>query len=203
MWALQDPYADETIPSSLGACKADGLKLSNTTQTLQPGVYCNGLDIGAKAKITLAPGTYYIDKGDLTINAQATLSGSNVTIVLTSSGAASQIGTVTINGGAAVNLTAPPDTDTGHRGMIFFQDRRATATGTAKLNGGATMNLFGAVYFPAQAIQFSGNNSSSSPECTQIIGRTVTFIGNSAVKDGGCPAAGVLPIRITGVKVTE
>jgi Flp pilus assembly protein TadG len=203
MWALQDPYADETIPASLGSCKADGLKLTNITQTLQPGTYCNGLEIGAKANITLAPGTYYIDKGDLTVNAQATLTGTNVTIVLTSSGAASQIGTVTINGGAVVNLTAPPDADTGHRGMIFFQDRRASAAGTAKLNGGATMNLFGAAYFPAQAIQFSGNNSSSSPECTQIIGRTVTFIGHSAVKDGGCPAAGVLPIQITGVKVAE
>jgi Flp pilus assembly protein TadG len=203
MWALQDPYADETIPSSLGACKANSLKLSNTTQTLQPGVYCNGLDIGAKAKITFAPGTYYIDKGDLTVNAQATLTGTNVTIVLTSSGAASQIGTVTINGGAVVNLTAPTDPDTGHRGLIFFQDRRASSAGTAKLNGGATMNLFGAVYFPAQAIQFSGNNSSSSPECTQIIGKTVTFIGNSTVKDANCSQAGVQPVKITGIKVTE
>jgi Flp pilus assembly protein TadG len=203
MWALQDPYADETIPSPLGACKANGLSLKNTTQTLQPGVYCNGLDIGAKANITLAPGIYYIDKGDLTVSAQATLTGTNVTIVLTSSGAASQIGTVTINGGAVVDLTAPPDDDSGHRGMVFFQDRRASAAGTAKLNGGATMRLFGAVYFPAQAIQFAGNNSSSSPTCTQIIGRTVTFIGHSSVKDGGCPAAGVLPIKITGVKVAE
>jgi Flp pilus assembly protein TadG len=203
MWAVQDPYADETIPSPLGACKANNLSLKNTTQTLQPGVYCNGLDIGAKAQITLAPGIYYIDRGDLTVNAQATLTGTNVTIVLTSSGTASQIGTVTINGGAVVDLTAPPDEDSGHRGMIFFQDRRASPAGTVKLAGGATMRLAGAAYFPAQAIQFSGNDSSSSPTCTQIIGRTVTFIGHSAVKDGGCPAAGVQPIRITGVKVAE
>jgi hypothetical protein len=202
VWAVEDPYASATIPPFSG-CTSRNLSLNNVTRTLSPGVYCGGLDIGAKADITFQPGIYIIDGGDIRINAQATVQGTDVTFILTSSGAASQIGTVVINGGATVNLTAPSDPDTGQRGLLFFQDRRASSTGTAKLNGGSSMSLFGAVYFPAQAIQFSGNNSSAGPECTQIIGRTVSFIGNSTVKNTGCAAAGVAPIRITAVAIAE
>ena len=49
-----------------------------------------------------------------------------------------------------------------------------------KFNGGASQYFGGAIYVPKGAIQFSGGMGTST-KCTQIIGDTVTFTGNSNV----------------------
>jgi Putative Flp pilus-assembly TadE/G-like len=201
-WPLTDPYANLVIPGFSG-CTMSNAKFQNTTQTISPGVYCGGIDFGAKANITLNPGTYYIDKGNITINAQATVTGNGVTFVLTSSGAASQIGTVTINGGATVNLSAPSDPTATFQGVTFFQDRRADTSGVDKINGGSSMNIGGAIYFPAQTVQFNGNDATAGPRCTIIVARLITFTGNSSIVDTGCQQAGVTPVQVTGVKFSE
>jgi hypothetical protein len=201
-WQLADPYASATVGGFTG-CNMTNASFKNVTTTIQPGVYCGGIDFGAKANVTMAPGIYILNQGGLSINAQATVRGSAVTIILTSSGAASQIGTVTINGGANVTLSAPPSTIPGNEGLLIYQDRRASTSGNNKLNGGSTMSLAGAIYFPQQEVQFSGNNGTTSPKCTEIVARIVTFIGNSHIEDTGCAAAGVKPITIVGVRLAE
>lgn len=207
-WPLDDPFAGTTIPA-LGGCDETNLSIINETRTLTPGVYCNGLNLGSGSVVTLEPGVYYINRGNLTVAAQATLTcncsaaGDGVTIVLTSSGTAAQIGTVTINGGANVTLNAPSDPSAEYTGLLFFQDPRATTSQTNKFNGGATMNLTGGIYFPAGHVDWSGNNSSGTPTCTQIVAKTVTFIGNSYMDNSGCPDAGVNAVQILGVALVE
>ena len=49
-----------------------------------------------------------------------------------------------------------------------------------KFNGGASQYLAGAIYTPAGAINFSGG-AGTSTSCTQIIGNTITFTGNSSL----------------------
>ncbi|MGH6831164.1 MAG: pilus assembly protein TadG-related protein, partial [Methylocella sp.] len=93
-----DPYANTSFPPPSGGCTNPGN--INTTVTLSPGVFCK-LKLVAKADVTLNPGIYYLDGGDLTVNAQAKLTGTGVTIVFTGSGA--NWATATINGGAIVN----------------------------------------------------------------------------------------------------
>ena len=73
-------------------------------ETLNPGVYCNGMDIHAGSNVTLNPGIYYVDRGSLNVNGGATLTGTGATIVFTSSTGAGWA-TANINGGATVNLT--------------------------------------------------------------------------------------------------
>ncbi len=207
-WPLADPFAGTTIPN-LGGCTANNTNLNNVTTTLSPGVYCNGVSIGSHSVITLNPGTYYINKGDFSIGAQATVTcacsaaGSGVTIVLTSTGSASQIGKVTINGGATVTLNAPSDAGAQYEGLLFVQDRRATSTQPNKFNGGSTMNLTGGIYFPSEQIEWTGNNSTGTPTCTKIVAKTVVFIGNSNMDDSGCAAAGVNPIQIQGIALVD
>ena len=182
------------------------------TITISPGVYCNGIDFGSKAVVHMNPGTYYIDKGNFNVNAQATVdcncsaSGSGVTIVLTSSAADhSGIGTVTINGGANIALTAPADTGYSYPGVLFFQDRNAGTTDTNKFNGGADMDLGGAIYFPQQLIEWSGDTGVRSPSCTQIIARLITFIGNNntIINDSGCASGGGKRINTTVIGLIE
>jgi hypothetical protein len=74
--------------------------------------------------------------------------------------------------------------------------------GLNKLNGGSSMTLSGAVYFPTQEVEFNGNNSSGS-NCTMVVALLVSFTGNSTFDDTGCEAAGVKPIQVSGVEITE
>ena len=207
-WALPDPYASETLTPPSG-CKATNLKVNSGTVTLTPGTYCGGIDIGSQAKVTFQPGTYVINRGDFNVNAGAVVNcncsaaGSGVTFELTSSGSASQIGTVTINGGATVNLTAPSDPSYAHPGLLFYQDPRAPTNQIAKFNGGSSMALNGSLYFPKQEIEYAGGNSPTAPTCTQIIGLRVTFTGNSKVDNSGCVALGVKPVTISGIQLVE
>jgi hypothetical protein len=65
------------------------------------------------------------------------------------------------------------------------------------------MVLTGAIYFPNNEIQYTGDNSSAATACTQIIGRYVSFIGNSTVVNNGCAAAGIEPVKVRGVRILE
>jgi hypothetical protein len=205
-WELDDPFADVHVPT-LSGCNQTGLEI-NTSMTLNPGIYCGGLHAKSHANVTLNPGTYYMDAGDFQVDGGAVFrcncvnATDGVTIVMTSTGAASSIGKVTINGGVDMLLHAPTDAGNPFSGLLFYGDPRAPA-GTDKFNGGSNMLLTGSIYMPKHTVQWSGNNSSTAPTCTQIIANTVVFIGNSTINNTGCQAAGVMPLTITGVKVVE
>jgi hypothetical protein len=197
-WPIQDPYANLTIPVPTVCDYSAG----TYSGTLTPGVYYGGMKFGSGAVATLEPGTYYIDKGDFDVGSSAvvtcscTAAGSGVTIVLTSSGATKDIGSVNINAQAIVTLRAPSDltnpTKYPYPGMLFIQDRRAPSKPVNKLNGGANLSLSGALYFPNQEVQWSGN--SSSTDCTLIVADTVTLIGNTRMTSSGCASMGLTPI---------
>lgn len=172
---VADPYANSSYPSFSG-CTENNFKAKDST-TINPGVYCGGISINSGAELTLNPGIYYLDGGDLSVNGGANLIGTGVTLVFTAQSRPS-FANAAINGNAKVNLTAPKSGPTA--GIVMFGDR-AMLTGTDfRLNGGSTQYLGGAIYLPKAAINYSGN-AATSTSCTQIIGSTVTFTGNSAV----------------------
>ena len=173
MGPIDDPYAGASFPAFSG-CSEQNFSAKNTI-TISPGVYCGGMKLNAGANVTLAPGIYYLDGGDLNVNGGATLTGSGVTLVFTSQNR-STFATASINGNATVNLTPPKTGGTG--GIVIFGDRRMP-TGTAfTFNGGATQYFGGAIYLPKATVSFSGG-ASTSANCTQLIANTVTFTGNS------------------------
>ena len=189
---VADPYDDLVVvpdPSTM-TCDYSGLKVDDT-RTMDPGVYCGKTDFNSKADITLNPGVYVIYDGRLRINASAQITGTDVTFLFTGP-ASDAIGQLDINGGAIIDLTAPDDA--GHNygpysgeygGVLFFQDPTMMTTdndwgGTARFNGGAQMAMEGATYFPQSDIEFSGGID-VEVGCLQVIGRTVTFTGNSHV----------------------
>jgi hypothetical protein len=63
---------------------------------------------------------------------------------------------------------------------VIFGDRKMPAGNTFKFNGGANQYFGGAIYVPTGAITFAGG-AGSSTSCTQVIGDTVTFVGNSSL----------------------
>ncbi len=173
---VRDPYVNSTYPAPSGNCQNQGP--IHNTRTLNPNFYC-GLTLNAGANVTLNSGIYYIGQGGLSVAGGARLSGTGVTIVVTQS--SGNFGTVTLNGGATINLTAPTTgDDNGTKGIVLFGDRTMPIGTAFRLNGGASQYLGGAIYVPNGAIDFSGGGNSNSG-CTQIIGNTITFTGNSTV----------------------
>jgi hypothetical protein len=191
--ATEDPLKNIANPA-VGGCAHSNYK-QNGTATLSPGVYCNGLDLGAQAKVTLSPGVYVVNGGSVKINGGAQVSGTSVTIFLT--GTSGNYAQIDINGGAQVNLTAPNSGT--YAGVLFFQDRNAPAGGDNKFNGGSTMSLNGALYFPGQQVDFQGNTANSGG-CTRIVADTVTFTGDAALGNAcaslGLASAGATPPRL-------
>ena len=179
-----DPYASLSDPSPSG-CQNQVTVAPNSTQSLSPGCY-RGINI--KGTATLSPGVYYIDGSTFSLGSQANVVGNGVTIVLTSSNAAtnpSSIATLDMNGGAAVQLTA--STSGAYAGILFYQDRRAQDSGSNTINGNATSKLQGAFYFPSQELDFTGT-SGMTTDCLQLVALRLSFLGNTNISNQ-CPAS--------------
>ena len=170
---MADPYAG-TASGSYSGCAQHNFSAKSAV-TIDPGVYCGGMALNAGANVTLNPGVYYLDQGNLQVNGGATMTGSGVTLVFTSSNG-HNYANATINGGATIDLTAPDSGAT--KGIVMYGDPNMTAGTTFKFEGGATQTLGGAIYLPEGAVTFAGG-ANTTTGCTQLIGNTITFTGNS------------------------
>lgn len=195
---VRDPYKDVEQPAVVGSCQNRNVGSPNSTTSLTPmenhpsGVksmrFCNGLDI--KGKVNFGSGLYIIEGGDFTVNGGdvtssdlAQLESSGVTFYLAADAELS------IAGNALLTLSAPSSGP--FAGLLFFGSRSATGV-TNQISGNSGSTFHGAIYSPASHIEFHGN-SKSSGGCTQVIGRTVTFTGNSNLQSS-CPSAGTREI---------
>ena len=104
-------------------------------------------------------------------------SGAVTTLVFTSHNR-NDYATASINGNATLNLTAPQSGPTA--GIVMFGDRNTPVGTSFKLSGDSSQYLSGAAYVPSAAIQYACG-AATSTTCTQLIGNTVTFMGNSSV----------------------
>jgi Flp pilus assembly protein TadG len=188
---VPDPYQYVQIPAYSG-CTYNNLPPVHGAVAINANggvdVFCNGVTINGGGTLTLQDGIFIIDRGSLSVAGGATLNLVNASIVLTSS-SGSNWGTVTINGGATVNATAP--TSGAMAGIAFFQDRNAPS-GTDNFNGGSSQAITGALYFPSQTVDYTGGVATGSG-CTQVIADQVSFSGNSAM-ESNCAGTGVRTI---------
>jgi Flp pilus assembly protein TadG len=195
--SVVNPYANLTIPSYSGCTGA--VPAAHQTLTLTGGaVYCNGFSLNAGMTLNLNDGVYVIDQGSLTVNGNATLNVNNATVILTSS-TGSNYATVTINGGANVNVTAPTTGPTA--GMAFWQDANAPKGTVDKFAGGATQNIEGAVYLPNQIISFAGGTQTGGG-CIQLVADEIRFVGNSNLEIN-CTGKGTRAIGSSTAKLVE
>lgn len=189
--AMADPYGAVAVPAP-GSCASTNSWGSGGTFTINPGTYCNGMTISNGAHVTMNAGVYIVDRGTFTLTGGATLTAtSGVTIVLTSSSGANYP-TATIDGGTTLNIMAPTTGTT--KGLAFMQDRRASASATDNFAGGAAMTVQGALYFPAQMVNFT--NGSNATVCLQLIAYRVNYTGGAKFADG-CTGFGTTEIGVS------
>lgn len=206
---VADPYLGRNFSMPISCTNPVGSRPYEAPNgNLPAGTYCGGLTLGQSggghSDNYVLNGVYYIVGGELRINASARVQGTDVTFILTGN-ALGQSGyaVARVNGNAQVSLTAPTGGPFG--GLVFFQDRNAPfspntncGNGNAqnKFNGGSDQLITGALYFPNQSVCFTGNSSVSGPgQCTQLIGRTLDFTGNSDIRFS-CAGTGIVPISV-------
>lgn len=181
-----DPY--ETVnPPTFSPCKGNANKISinpgNTVdRSADTGVQCVS-DINVNGTLKLGSATYVIDGGNFSAGAQANISCTGCTIILTNSdGGTPTIGQADINGGAQLNMSAP--TSGTYDGLLFYQDRRA-ATGSTivnKINGNSSSLMSGAFYFPNQQLQINGT-AGLNFSCAQFVSYIIEFAGNGSINN--------------------
>ena len=198
----QDPYSalpDPTVPSGCNAA----LDVGNGEEvTLDDGDCFTSWNVGNGGILTLNPGTYYINGGDLTLHGAIHSSGSGgVTIIMTGTSTNSDgdliVGNITQNGGGVLDIDAA---EAGpYRGVALYRDRRAS-TVTTTINGGAELDVHGAIYMPSTDLWFGGN-AQTEAECLQVVARIITFRGGANI-DNECPTGGsAQPFRHTVVRL--
>ena len=204
-------HGAKSVRSALGSLEvvvgrqAERHRRRRATVTLNPGWYNNGLHITSNQVVTLNPGVYYIDGagGNFQIDSGAVITGTGVTFVLTSStGKSNSYPSVAINGSSSMHITAPTSNSalgTDSSGVAIFEDPKAS--GNLTINGNSNTYFGGAIVAPSMAISFSGTGvSGTASNCTQIIGDTITFTGNSSVSSD-CGNYGTATIGGTGKTV--
>ena len=198
----KDPVADiaPPIPPTEEGCpnitinegEHDGL-------TLQPGCFGN---LALNGKVTLAPGAYVLNRGNLVFGPKAEISCNGCTLFLTSDNADNapgSIGRAHIDSAATVTMSAP--TDGPYAGLLLYQDRRAKPEEKGEENviaGGSQSKLDGIIYFPSQGLRIDGT-ASPNLRCARMIGRRLILQGHLVIAKG-CSADGG-KVRMTGAEV--
>ena len=165
-------------------------------------MFCNGVELTGNSSLTLGPGTFIIDRGQLSIQGGSMLTATGgTTILLTTSDPSKTCATAKINGGAVVTLRAPNSGSMA--GIAMYQDRRCgDHTLSSDLNGGGTQNITGAIYFPEQIVNYAGGAAVGGAQCTQLIAWKINFTGNSGFQNT-CADTGVRKVSLNAGRVVE
>jgi hypothetical protein len=184
-----DPFGDVNVPT-FSSCQSGpglsnnttGLTIDRHTTDANQTICVKDMNFQKGTTILGDNAVYLIDSGSLNVSAQATLKCSHCTIVLTNSasGSTPQIGTVTIDAGATIDMHA--NTTGTFANILIYQDRRASNSGGAnnKINGNSSSIMEGALYFPNQEMRLNGSGGMVF-SCGQFVARTVTFEGTGSI----------------------
>ena len=188
-----DPFADLN-PPSYGSCDHNGkVKVNGGNVTLEPGVYCKGIDVVGGAHVTFNAGEYIFKGGSIKFSGGSSLEGDDVVFYLTDGAGGHAELDITAT---TIDLSAPTSGDL--EGILFFQDRTAPTTTTNKITGNASVELDGALYFPTAMLDFAGTSSSAIPS-PMIVAREIRFTGTTSLGGNGADP----PIMMVQAELVE
>lgn len=171
---IPDPFANYPRPM-VGNCDYTNYQLSgNKTVTLQPGVYCGGMNFSGPVNVTFAPGLYVIKDGVIT-ETGGTFTGNGVSFFLTGYNTSLQL-----SGQANWHLVAPTNGPLPGFAIFLDPDGPSGLAGSfSSLSGQSELYFEGIVYLPQQEVTVSGTASAVAPSpYTSYIGDTLRFVGN-------------------------
>lgn len=180
---IPDPYASNTAVQNALASLQPGTGTavnvkSNATQSITAGSY-SGWNV--QGTLNLAAGLYLIN-GDFSAGAQANVTGTGVTIIVS--------GTVSAGGGSSLALSAPTTTPSGSAipGVLIA----GNSTNGMTFQGNSTAPLTGVIYFPRAKLVFGGTSGGGSAGCTEVIAASIVLKGTSDLA-AECSSYGTVP----------
>jgi Flp pilus assembly protein TadG len=147
---LPDPLASRNAPLA-GACKTKKLKLMAGSHVLNPGTYCDGIEIGEAANVSFTPGNYVIKDGPFSVSGNATVKSENAAFYLKGQGATLQFtgpSTIDMNGATSGEMA----------GLLFFEDRAAVRGRIHRINSANAHNLTGTIYLSRGRLRIDPNS---------------------------------------------
>lgn len=164
---MSDPLASHP-PPPVGPCVSSKKLVIESSRTLLPGTYCEGIEIkGSGTRVDLSPGVYVIRDGQLKVDDHAILFGRNVGIYFTGIDA-----NFDFLSSATVNLGAPRDGPMA--GILFFGDRQAPETREYKITSGNARTLLGTIYLPQVFLTVDAKNAVADESAyTAIVTRRI------------------------------
>lgn len=161
--------------------------LTNQFVTLNPGIYCGGLELRSNSGAVLNPGMYVMKPsttkaGKLLTNSNTSIAGTGVFMYLT--GSLSGVGSVIdLNANSTVNLTAPTDPNAPvvgpYAGVVFFQDPNLVGQ-VNRLRSNSNKRYVGAVYLPTNDVLIDSNGEiNTNSNCSVFIARRFQFDSNA------------------------
>ncbi len=126
---IQDPLASKPEPVVLPVCLQSKLKITSGFRTLDPGTYCNGLEISGTAVVTMNPGIYSFKDGPLVVKQNASLKGNGISLLF--SGKKSYFRFLD---NSLIEITAP--TNGVSAGMLIWETKAFVPGLGSWLNGG-------------------------------------------------------------------
>lgn len=171
--AVLDPLAD-FAPPAIGTCDHFGRKVSGAA-TLEPGVYCGGLEITGSGAITLAPGIFVIKDGPLRVSGGGKLTGNGVAFHLAGNNAR-----LHITGSTEIDIKAP--TSGPLAGFAVYQNPDVPAGLESFGAGAAKARYEGTIYLPSQHLRWAGTPATTLPPWTLMIARTLSIFGTGQLR---------------------
>jgi hypothetical protein len=172
--AAEDPLVDLPAPT-IGKCDSNNLLKVQSAVTLNPGVYCGGIEITGQGKVTFKPGVYVLKGGGLTVRGGGVLEGDEVMFYNTGP----KYGPFDISSNSLAKLSAPT---TGlYAGILFFTDRTITSKQENHFSGNSESYFTGAFYFPSTSVTFTGTSGMQIQKML-IIADSMTFMGNTQIE---------------------
>jgi len=205
---ITNPYADLTVPDDAKVCDYNSNVTVGSDRDFTAAdddlngdgyvVFCGNLSINAGTTVTFEDDLVIsLNGSDLSINGGANVSGSSVTVISTGSGSNQNgWGSVSINGGGTVAMTAP--TSGTWAGILFFQDGDAVSNSNLDFtfNGNSDTEFTGVIYVPNNDVSFTGGNDTDDNGCLQIVADEVSMSG-SADFENECAGTGVQSIYVS------
>jgi Putative Flp pilus-assembly TadE/G-like len=192
-----DTEAFNTRTGSTPPCGGNPVS-NNQTCSLSPnstGAYGPQLKVNAGGTLNLAAGTYFFYNAAIdfsgTVKCPTCTSTDGVTLVLLGNSSLS------ISGGADVNLSAPAiNTTSSHLNGVLIDDQ---ATGNVTVNGNGNVKLGGAMYFPHADVSWGGTAASGFTTCSMVIANTLTINGNAYLSTDGCAPGTVAKTQVVAL----
>jgi Flp pilus assembly protein TadG len=167
--ALEDPLINRIQPT-VGSCDHTDFQVKSQTVTLNPGVYCGGILIDDEAFVTLSPGVYIINGGELRTRNSGSLTGDGVTIFFTGND-----GSLMLDGTSTVSLIAPETGATA--GLIMMQDRAMPLT-DYEISSKKASVLLGTIYLPNGRFVVKANNKVAETSAFTVVVARFVEVGS-------------------------